>query len=104
MHYRDPNYIFTDVDNVLGQGAGTQFWGWFSLTETFVEHITAVDLNALTISGDWSVEVGSVETYATTGGDWGTTYPFTGKMTNANWAWTSKCDVKRVKNNAPTVR
>ncbi len=102
MHYRDPNYTFVDNDNVLGQGAGVEYWGWNSLSNTFAEHITAVDLNALTISGDWSVEVGSVETYATTG-DWGTTVPFTGVMTNAEWAWTGKAMAdQKVKTNGPT--
>lgn len=102
MHYRDPNFTFVDADNVLGQGAGAEFWGWNSLSSTFQENITAVDLNQLSISGDWSVEVGKVETYANTG-DWGTTYPFTGVMTNATWTWGGKAADKKVKNNGPQL-
>ena len=101
MHYRDPNYTYTDNDGLLGD-PGTTYWGYNSLSNTFAEVITAVDLNALTISGNWSVEVGDVATYATTG-DWGTTYPFTGLMTNAEWTWNGKTAADtRVKTNGPT--
>ena len=102
MHYRDPNHTFYDEDNLLGQGAVT-YWGWNSLSSTFVENITAVDLNALNISGNWSVEVGDVETYATTS-DWGNTVTFTGNLTDAEWTMLqpSKADTKRVKTNGPT--
>ena len=100
MSYRDPNHTYVDVDGVLGQGAGVEYWGWQSITSTFVENITAVDLNALTISGDWSVQVGDVATYAETG-DWGTLKPFTGKMTNATWTMQqpSKGNVTKAKAN-----
>ena len=100
MHYRDMSHIFTDVDGLLGE-AGAQYWGWKSQSETFQEHITAVDLNALSISGDWSVQVGDVETYATTG-SWGTLVPFTGVMSNANWVMQQpeSKSTKKVKTNA----
>lgn len=102
MHYRDPNYTFVDVDNILGQGAGAEFWGWNTLTSTFTETITAVDLNALNISGTWSAQVGDVATYANTG-DWGTTYPFTGKLTNAEWTMLQPSKgTNKVKINGPT--
>ena len=84
MNYRDPDYTYYDADGTLGQGEGVTYWGWNSISSTFVENITAVDLNALSISGNWSVEVGDVATYAQTG-SWGTLRPFTGVMTNATW-------------------
>ena len=103
MHYRDPNHTFTDVNGLIGD-AGTTYWGYNTLSETFLENITGCDLNALTLSGNWSAQVGEVETYATTG-DWGNTYAFTGNLTNAEWAWASKgLDMKRVKTNGPTVK
>ena len=103
MHYRDPNYTWYDENNLLGQGQVT-YWGYNTLSNTFLENITGCDLNTLTLSGNWSAEVGDVETYATTG-DWGNTYAFSGKLTNAEWAWSSKgLDMKRVKTNGPTVK
>ena len=103
MNYRDPNHTWYDEDNLLGQGQVT-YWGYNTLSNTFLENITAVDLNKLTISGNWSAEVGEVSEYATTG-NWTTTYPFTGKLTNAEWAWSGKgMDVKKGKNNGPAVK
>jgi len=103
MHYRDPNYTFTDDQGLIGD-PGTTYWGYNTLSNTFLENITGCDLNALTLSGNWSAEVGDVETYATTG-DWGNTYAFSGKLTNAEWAWASKgMDVKRTKTNKLAVK
>ena len=103
MQYRDPNHTWYDEDNLLGQGQVT-YWGYNTLSNTFLENITACDLNALTLSGNWSAEVGEVETYATTG-DWGNTYAFTGKLTNAEWAWSGKgLDMKRTKTNKLAVK
>ena len=104
MHYRDPNNTWTDVDGLIGD-PGTTYWGYNALSSTFVENITAVDLNALTISGDWSEQIGLVQEYAETG-DWSTTYPCTGKLTNAQWAWTSKKagDEKVKTNGRPQVK
>lgn len=103
MHYRDPNHTFTDDQGLLGD-PGTTYWGYNSLSSTFVENITGVDLNALTLSGNWTVEVGEVSEYANTGA-WNTTYTFTGNLTNAEWAWASKgMDVKRTKTNKLAVK
>lgn len=104
MNYRDPDYTYYDETGVLGQGEGVTFWGWNAINSTFVENITAVDLNALTISGDWSVQVGDVATYAETG-DWGTLKPFTGKMTNATWTMqqATKGEVTKAKANKLAV-
>ena len=100
MHYRDPNHIFVDDEGLIGN-PGTAYWGYNSLSNTFVENITAVDLNALTISGNWAVEVGEVAEYAQTG-QWTTTHNFTGKLTNATWTMeqpSGKASTKRVKTN-----
>ena len=102
MNYRDMSYIFTDVDGLLGE-AGGQYWGWYSMPETFVEVITAVDLNALTISGNWSADVASVEAYANTGVFTAVTQ-LKGVMTNANWDWTGKGNNQRTKATIQKVR
>jgi hypothetical protein len=91
MNYRDPNIIFTDTENLLGQGAGGQFWGIATVPSTFVENITAVDLNALTMSGNWSAKTVLLEDYAEAGSFDGLTQTdFTGNMVNMTWTWASK--------------
>lgn len=91
MNYRDPNIIFTDTENLLGQGAGGQFWGIVTVPSTFVENITAVDLNALTMSGNWSAKTVLLEDYAEAGSFDGLTQTdFTGNMVNMTWTWASK--------------
>ena len=39
MHYRDPNYTFTDDQGLLGD-PGTTYWGYNTLSNTFLENIT----------------------------------------------------------------
>lgn len=99
MHYRDPNFTYTDNDNALGQGAGQVFWGWSVATSTFVENITAVDLNALTMSGNFSEQVYSLEDYVANGLQVpSNTYPCTGTLNNMSWSWVSKkaADTKKI--------
>ena len=103
MQYRDPNHTYTDNDGNLGD-PGTTYWGYNTLTNSFLENITAVDLNALTLSGNWTAQVGEVSEYATTG-EWSTTYAFSGNLTNAEWAWASKgLDAKRTKTSTLAVK
>lgn len=93
MNYRDPNNIFTDTENLLGQGADGQFWGILTVPSTFIENITAVDLNALTMSGNWSAKTVLTEDYAENGASFdGLTQmtDFTGEMVNMTWTWASK--------------
>lgn len=93
MNYRDPNIIFTDTENLIGQGAGGQFWGILTVPSTFVENITAIDLNALTMSGNWSAKTVLTEDYAENGVSFdGLTQmtDFTGEMVNMTWTWASK--------------
>ncbi len=88
--YYDPNDTWTDADGVLGQGAGVSFYRWNADPYSFVENITAVDLNNLTYNATWSEECFDVEQYAATGGsDYGTTQTLTGELVNATWEWQS---------------
>ena len=90
MNYRDPNYIYTDNDGVLGD-AGGQYWGWNVNPSTFVETITAVDLNALTMSATFSEEIFDIADYIAAGGSVpSNTITLNGTMQNASWAWASK--------------
>ncbi len=92
MNYRDPNIIFTDTENLLGRGAGGQYWGILTVPSTFIENITAVDLNALTMSGNWSAKTVLTEDYAENGTSFdGLTQmtDFTGEMVNMTWTWAS---------------
>ena len=93
MFYRDPNRII--LSDLIPEG--DTIWGWEPFPSSFVEHITAVDLNNLTISGDWSIEMGDVFTYLASG-DWGTTIPFTGIMENTHWTWVEASAGKSEKN------
>lgn len=93
MNYRDPNITFTDTENLLGQGAGGTYWGILTVPSTFIENITAVDLNALTMSGNWSAKTVLTEDYAENGASFnGLTQmtDFTGDMVNMTWTWASK--------------
>lgn len=66
-------------------------WGWNTNSSSFDEIITAVDLNALTMSGSWSAEVFSTEDYVTymQTGTMPTMIPFSGVINNMPWTWIS---------------
>ena len=91
MNFRDPSFIYVDVDGLLGD-PNTSYWGWNCSSSTFVENVTAVDLNALTMSANWTVQVFSITDYIDANGDLSgvTLHPFTGEMVNAKWTWASK--------------
>lgn len=89
MNYRDPNKTYYDAESVLGNEPAT-YWGWVSQSSTFIENVTAVDLNTLTMSANWTVNVVDIADYiANQGFDGCTAHPFTGEMLNATWAWAS---------------
>jgi hypothetical protein len=92
MNYRDPSIIFTDTEGILNpETPGGDYWGIYTLPSTFVENITAVDLNALTMSGNWSAKTVLLEDYADAGTFEGLTQTdFTGEMVNMTWTWASK--------------
>ena len=73
-------------------------WGWNTNSSSFNEKITAVDLNALTMSGSWSADVFSIEDYVTylADGTMPTMVPFSGTIDNMPWTWnTSKANVQK---------
>ena len=98
MNYRDPSFIYQDVNGVLGGNPGDNYWGWNTNTSSFAEVISAVDLNALTMSGSWSAEVFSTEAYVEylASGTMPDMLPFSGIITNMPWTWnTSKSNISK---------
>lgn len=98
MNYRDPNYIYTDEDGVLGD-AGGQYWGWNTVSSSFIENVTAIDLNALTMSANFTANVFDIVDYIAAGGAVPSTlYPFEGNLKNAHWNWatTKAADTKKM--------
>lgn len=89
MNYRDPSYTYTDNDGVLGD-AGDTYWGWNTVPSSFVENVTAIDLNALTMSANWTAQVFAIEDYIAGGGTPSNLIDFTGNINNMAWTWTSK--------------
>ena len=86
MSYYDPSYIYTDEDGILGD-AGGQYWGWNAYKQSFVETITAVDLNALTMSATFTEDVFDIVDYIAAGGVPENMYQLTGTLSNAHWLW-----------------
>ena len=90
MNYRDPSQTYYDADGVLNRSgeAGT-YYAHYTLPETFVENVTAVDLNALTMSANWTATVITLDEYVSNNGatDLCTQYPFSGVITNMTWTW-----------------
>ena len=98
--YYDPNDTYYDEDGALSQdgSAGTYYrWQILNNESSFVENVTAVDLNNKSISATWSEELYDVEDYIAAGNTVpDRTYTLTGQMVNATWVWgqTSKAAQK----------
>ena len=88
LSYYDPSYIYTDNDGVLGD-AGGQYWGWNAYKPSFKETITAVDLNALTMSATFTEDIFDIADYIAAGGVPENMYTMNGTMKNASWSWMS---------------
>jgi len=90
MTLRDPNFTYLDADGSLDEnGEVATYWGWTYVPNTLSEVITAIDLNATTISSVWSNDLTDLETVDQTG-NVGDIYKLSGEMTNASWTWASK--------------
>ncbi|MBR2770785.1 MAG: hypothetical protein IKD78_02010, partial [Bacteroidales bacterium] len=100
VNYRDPNFTYYDAEGILDNENHQpgEYWGWNTNTSSFTETVTAVDLNALTISGSWNAEVFSAEEYVAylQTGAMPTMHPFSGVIDNMPWTWnTSKAPVSK---------
>ena len=87
MQFRDPSYTYTDDQGILGD-AGDVYWGWNTVQSSFIENVTAVDLNALTMSANWTAKVFAIEDYIAAGGSTpNNLIDFTGNINNMAWTW-----------------
>lgn len=103
IHYRDPNYIYTDVNGSIGD-AGSQYWGWNEVQNSFVETVTAIDLNALTISATFTEEIFNIVDYINAGNQIpSNTYTLTGVLNNAHWSWMSRSSVPVQRMDNPVI-
>ena len=109
INYRDPNYTYYDAQGILDNETHqpAQYWGWNTNSSSFAETITAVDLNALTMSGAWSADVFSTEDYVAylQSGAMPTMYSFSGAIDNMPWTWnTGKANVQKKASNQKVQR
>ena len=100
IYYIDPNYTYYDAEGILDNENHEpgEYYGWNTNSSSFSESITAVDLNALTMSGSWNAEVFSCEDYVAylQTGAMPTMLPFSGVIDNMPWTWnTSKAPVSK---------
>jgi|GEM_PF-1395210 hypothetical protein len=93
--YRDASQTWTDEYGLIGD-AGTTYYRWTPNPQSFVENVTAIDLNNKSITATWSEDLFDIEQYAQLGDVPSTVYPLTGVMQNATWTWqsTSKSKAK----------
>jgi len=84
INYRDVNDLYEDTDGVLGE-AGAQYYNFVPDYESFVENITAIDVNATTISGNWTENYVDIATYIANNGTYDGAKVLSGVLTNATW-------------------
>lgn len=103
MYYTDPSFTYTDETGEYGQAMGAQnpqpgdvYSGWVSITD-FTENITAVDLNALTMSATFSQSLATASDIVAAGYQVPSTlHSLEGVLDNANWTWaTSKANTSK---------
>ena len=95
MRIYDPNDIYVVNSTIILSNNDTvdagSYYRYFPITNTFTETITAVDLNALTISGSWSVQLADIEQYIyNNGASYGATRTLSGTLSNYHWTWSSQ--------------
>lgn len=100
--YIDPNSTWTDEQGLVGD-AGNTYYRWQSYeevfhTSTFVENVTAVDLNNKKFSATWSEDIFDVEDYAVNGEN-ATPHLLSGVLKNTSWEWgqSSKSNTAKTK-------
>ena len=103
MYYTDPNFNYTDQTGELGQALGAEdpqpgdvYSGWLSISggENFTETITAIDLNALTMSATFVQKIVKTADVVAAGYQVPSTkYDLNGTLTNASWTWYTSKDM-----------
>lgn len=103
MYYTDPNFNYTDETGELGVALGEEdpqpgdvYSGWLTISggDNFVENITAIDLNALTMSATFTQKIVKTADVVAAGYQVPSTkYDLNGTLTNASWEWAQAKDV-----------
>lgn len=90
MNYRDPSVTYYDADGVLSRdGSVGTYYGHYTIPATFIENVTAIDLNALTMSANWTAKVILLADYVANQGnmDACAQTDFSGNINNMTWVW-----------------
>ena len=90
MSYRDDNDLYVDEAGVLGGDPGESYYNFIANRNTFVENITAIDLNACKMSATWSEDYVDLPTYIANNGGFAGAKVISGTLTNAVWTAISK--------------
>ena len=93
--YYDPNNTYYDEAGELSEdGQSYLYYNWTPESTTFVENITAIDLNNRTISATFSEDLYQLSDYVQGIDQY---YTLNGTMNNATWTWVqdSKSAVKK---------
>ena len=103
MYYSDPNFTYTDETGELGVALGEDdpqpgdvYSGWLTISggDNFVENITAIDLNALTMSATFTQKIVKTADVVAAGYQVPSTkYDLNGTLTNASWQWAQAKDM-----------
>ena len=105
MVYCDPNQTYYDAEGILSEDGSTgTYYLWQADRNSFVENITAVDLNTYKMSATWSEEIYNLEDYiANNQSIPDNTYTLSCQMVNASWTMQQPSKNASKKANAPKL-
>lgn len=98
--YYDVNNTYYDETGELGQGEGVTFYNWTPEPTTFVENITAIDLNNKSISATFSEDLYQLSDYVQGIDQY---YTLNGTMNNATWTWLQDSKSAAKKSNSKAI-
>ena len=89
MQFKDPANTYYDADGILSQeGQPGTYYNHYTKPATFIENVTAVDLNALTMSANWTAKIVMLSDAVAAGSfDAAPEHDFSGNINNMTWAW-----------------
>ncbi len=87
--WRDQNDLYYDEEGILDEnGEPGNYYNFYPDYESWSETISAIDFNALTVTGKWSEKAMTMEDYV----EGSETYNInlSGEMENISWTWATK--------------
>lgn len=90
--FLDPNYFWTADQDLAAAGitTGTNYFRYQCVRASFTETISAIDLNAGTISATWSESMFDIEQFvANAGQSYGELYPLSANIVNYHFTLTT---------------